>query len=53
VPLGGVYSGFYKITVTAADGSIPERYNSQTELGVEVGPNVPAVKHAVQLDLKK
>ena len=34
----GVYSGMYRIEVSSNQISIPEKYNTQTELGVEVSP---------------
>ena len=56
VKLFGVYSGFYKVTISKADNNtetLPDRYNAQTTLGIEVGPDVPALKSAVKFDLTK
>ncbi len=38
----GVYSGMYRIEVSSNQVSIPEKYNTQTELGVEVSPTALA-----------
>jgi hypothetical protein len=56
VKLAGVYCGFYKVTISKIEGGteiVPDRYNTQTELGLEVGPDVPAVQSAIKFDLKK
>lgn len=46
VPLVGAYCGFYKVEITRQEGGseqVPARYNTQTQLGQEVGPDVPAL----------
>ncbi len=56
VKLAGVYCGFYKITLSKTDGGkevVPDRYNTQSELGLEVGPDVPALQSALKFDIKK
>jgi hypothetical protein len=48
--LPGVHLGFYRVEISrpGPDGkeTIPERYNSQTTLGQEVGPTVPGEQGA-------
>ena len=45
----GVHMGYYRVQISkkSPDGkeTIPARYNSETELGVEVSPNDPALDH--------
>jgi hypothetical protein len=50
-----VQLGLYRIAVSLKEGDrelIPAKYNTETELGVEVsGPASQEIKHGVQLEL--
>ena len=35
----GVGPGFYRVEITKTDEKIPVRYNTDTQLGLEVAPN--------------
>ena len=51
----GVNAAFYKIEISRLLNdaeSLPDRYNSNTELGQEVSPSVPARQTIVTFDLK-
>ena len=51
----GVHLGFYRIEVSKKSGekeTIPERYNSQSILGIEVAPDNPSVLGPVTVDVK-
>ena len=51
----GLYLGLYRIQVSkVANGreTLPERYNSRTELGVEVGPSLARRRGTLPLHLK-
>jgi uncharacterized protein YceK len=39
-PLSGVFGGTYKIQVTHPSRSIPAKYNTTTELGEEIAPDI-------------
>lgn len=56
VKLQGMYCGFYKVEITKQEkGSelLLARYNTQTELGQEIGPDVPAVSEGLKFDLTR
>jgi hypothetical protein len=39
-PISGVFGGTYKIQVTHPSRSIPAKYNTATELGEEIAPDI-------------
>lgn len=54
VNLVGVYCGFYKVEISKKEGGaelVPARYNTQTELGQEVGLDEPRLTEGLTFDL--
>jgi hypothetical protein len=49
--LGGMQVGLYRVEITKPGENIPARYNTETELGVEVAQDMAEAESGIQFDL--
>jgi len=53
-PFSGVQCGLYKVRITKLSGGkqiLPSKYNSATQLGLEVAPDAQCIRDGLRFDL--
>lgn len=50
--IGGVQVGLYRIEITKPGEDIPPKYNTETELGVEIAQDMAEAESGIQIDLE-
>jgi len=50
--IGGMQVGLYRIEITKPGEDIPAKYNTQTELGVEIAQDMAEAESGIQIDLE-
>jgi len=50
--IGGMQVGLYRVEITKPGEDIPAKYNTQTELGVEIAQDAAGSEEGIQIDLE-